>query len=141
VLTAPAAVEAAAPAAAAEGPGLAFQMEAWMPEAIAIMKLRGFVHDHGGEVVESNQGLVRVRLGRSSAASAAMGWLGLRRSGGPLDVELHLGRPAGDRGDSAKQGIRVVFRPAHPGLLGDEAWRERCSQAFVELRAYLMGGG
>ena len=123
-----------------ERPGLPFQMEAWMPEAIAVMKLRGFVHDHGGEVVESTPGLVRVRLGKTSAASAAMGWLGLKRSGGPLDVELHLGRPSGGRGEN-QLGIRVVFRPAHPGLLGDDGWRERCGQAFVELRAYLMGGG
>jgi len=131
---------AVAPAVVEERPGLPFQMEAWMPEAIAIMKLRGFVHDHGGEVVESTPGLVRVRRGKTSAASAAMGWLGLgKRSGGPLDVELHRG-PADGRGEN-RTGIRVVFRPAHPGLLGDDGWRGRCSQAFVELRAYLMGGG
>ncbi len=29
-----------------------FQMEAWMPESIAIMKLRGFAYDMGGEVTE-----------------------------------------------------------------------------------------
>jgi tRNA A-37 threonylcarbamoyl transferase component Bud32 len=132
--------EPVALAAVEEKPGLTFEMEAWMPEQVALMKLRGFVHAYGGEVAESSPGLIRVRLGKTSAASAAMGWLGLRRSGGPLDVELHLGRAGGNRIES-KMGIKVVFRPAAPGLLGDDAWRERCNQAFVELRAYLMGGG
>jgi serine/threonine protein kinase len=39
------------------------QMEAWMPETIAAFKLRGFVHDFGGEVLESVPGKIRVRLG------------------------------------------------------------------------------
>src|SRR5262249_46490896 len=39
------------------------QLEAWMPEKIAAYKLRGFVSDVGGEVVESVPGLIRVRLG------------------------------------------------------------------------------
>src|SRR5205085_6240776 len=30
-----------------------YRMEAWMPDTIAGFKLRGFVHDHDGEVLES----------------------------------------------------------------------------------------
>ena len=48
---------------------LTFQVEAWMPESIAVMKLRGYAHDMGGEVIESVPGLVRLRLGANSGRS------------------------------------------------------------------------
>lgn len=110
-----------------------------MPERIAIMKLRGFVHDAGGEVVESVPGLVKVRLGGRKAQSTAgpLSWLGLRRSSGPIDVELHLHNL--DPGKENQLTIHVLFRPSHPSLLTDRNWRQRCTQVFIELRAYLMG--
>ncbi|MBM3981129.1 MAG: serine/threonine protein kinase [Planctomycetes bacterium] len=117
---------------------LPFHMEAWMPERIAIMKLRGFVHDAGGEVVESVPGLIRVRLGgRKATTSGPFSWLGLRRAAAPIDVELHLHHldPAKDN----ELTIHVLFRPSHPALLTDRNWRQRCTQVFIELRAYLMG--
>jgi serine/threonine-protein kinase len=118
---------------------LPFHMEAWMPEQIAIMKLRGFVHDAGGEVVESVPGLIKVRLGgRHSGAGGALSWLGLgRRASGPIDVELHLHHS--HPGQDNRLAVNVLFRPSHPRLLSDKDWRQRCSQVFVELRAYLMG--
>jgi serine/threonine-protein kinase len=116
---------------------LPFHMEAWMPEVIAIRKLRGFVHDCGGEVLESVPGLIRVRLSRTKTPTSAMSWLGLSRRSGPIDVELHLHRV--DPRQENKLTIHVLFRPSHTSLLGDEKWRERCSDIFVQLRAYLMG--
>jgi len=122
-----------------EQAALPFRMEAWMPETIAIMKLRGFVHDAGGEVVESVPGLIKVRLGgRQTPASSAFAWLGLgRRSSGPIDVELHLQHA--HPGQENQLTVHVLFRPSHPSLLADKIWRGRCSQVFVELRSYLMG--
>ena len=115
---------------------LPFHMEAWLPEGVAIRKLRGFVHDCGGEVLESLPGLIRVRLGKSPGP--AMAWLGLaRRVNGPIDLELHLHRT--DPRQETKLTIHVLFRPAHPSLLADEEWRKRCGKLFIELRAYLMG--
>ena len=117
---------------------LPFHMEAWMPERIAMMKLRGFVHDAGGEVVESVPGLIRVRLGgRKATASGPFSWLGLRKSAAPIDVELHLHHldPTKDN----QLTVHVLFRPSHPALLTDRNWRQRCTQVFIELRAYLMG--
>jgi serine/threonine-protein kinase len=117
---------------------LPFHMEAWMPERIAIMKLRGFVHDAGGEVVESVPGLIKVRLGgRKTTTSGPFSWLGLRKSSGPIDVELHLHHldPTKDN----QLTVHVLFRPSHPALLTDRNWRQRCTQVFIELRAYLMG--
>jgi serine/threonine-protein kinase len=117
---------------------LPFHLEAWMPEQVAIMKLRGFVHDAGGEVVESLPGLIKVRLGgRKGQASGAFAWLGLGRRAGVVDVELHLQHA--HPGEENRLTVHILFRPSHPRLLRDDDWRGRCSQIFVELRAYLMG--
>ena len=71
------------PAAAAETPlpallgantfdphSIVHHLEAWMPEKIATYKLRGFVQDAGGEVIESVPGRIRVRVGIRGTAYA-----------------------------------------------------------------------
>ena len=115
-------------------------MEAWLPERIAIMKLRGFVHDSGGEVVESLPGLIRVRLGSGRATPPGGGplsWIGLRRAANHLDVELQMKHA--DPSQPSLLTVNVLFRPSTPAQLGDTVWRQRCNQVFVELRSYLMG--
>jgi serine/threonine-protein kinase len=135
VASAPTAVH---PAPVREQAALPFHMEAWMPESIAIMKLRGFVHDVGGEVIESVPGLIRVRLGsRKTPVSGPLSWLGLRRASSTVDVELHLHH--NDPAQPNKLTVHVLFRPSHLGLLADRNWRQRCTQIFVEVRSYLMG--
>jgi serine/threonine-protein kinase len=117
--------------------GLPFHMEAWMPEAIAVMKLRGFVHDCGGEVLDVVPGLIRVRLGKSRTPTSTT-WFGFtRRASGPIDVELHM-QKANPKMEN-HLAIQVLFRPSHASLLADDAWKARCNRLFVELRAYLMG--
>ena len=126
------------PSLSREQAALPFHMEAWMPESIAIMKLRGFVHAAGGEVVESLPGLIKVRLGsRKTPTGGPLSWLGLRRSSSVIDLELHLhhAHPSQEN----RLTVHVLFRPGHPSLLGDKSWRQRCSEVFVELRSYLMG--
>ena len=117
---------------------LPFNMEAWMPEKIAIMKLRGFVHDAGGEVVESLPGLIRVRLGaHNQPTGGPLAWLGLRRSSSLVDVELHLKH--NDPTQPNLLTVDVLFRPSHASQLNDRDWQKRCGRVFVELRSYLMG--
>jgi serine/threonine-protein kinase len=114
---------------------LSFQMEAWLPERIALMKLRGFVYDAGGEVLDSQPGCVVVRLG---GKRTGLSWFGLaRRATGPLDVELHLTHAHPQ--EPNRLTVQVVFRPSHPSLLDDPQWQKRCSDVFVQLRSYLMG--
>jgi serine/threonine-protein kinase len=127
------------PAPSREQAALPFHMDAWMPEAIAIVKLRGFVHDNGGEVVESVPGLIKVRLGARKGASNAgpLSWFGLRRASNTVDVELHFSHA--DMSQPNKLTVDVLFRPPHPTLLTDRDWRAKCTQVFVELRSYLMG--
>jgi serine/threonine-protein kinase len=110
-------------------------MEAWLPERIALMKLRGFVYDAGGEVLDSQPGCVVVRLG---GKRTGLSWFGLaRRATGPLDVELHLTHAHPQ--EPNRLTVQVVFRPSHPSLLDDPQWQKRCSDVFVQLRSYLMG--
>jgi serine/threonine-protein kinase len=115
------------------------QFEAWMPEKIASYKLRGFVHDAGGEVVESVPGRIRVRLGGRGSAYAPTGlgsWFGIGRKSGLIDLELQL-----QKADAARDSllhIVVVLRPTETESAGPD-WRDRCAQIFCDLRGYLMG--
>jgi serine/threonine-protein kinase len=118
---------------------LTFTMEAWMPESIAVVKLRGFAHDADGQIVESIPGIVRMKLGpngRYGRQPGNGGWFGLRRSDG-LALELHLHQLEPSRGN--KLIIQAVFRPQSISQLTDSAWRDRCTRAYVDLRSYLMG--
>jgi eukaryotic-like serine/threonine-protein kinase len=120
------------------------QFEAWMPEQVAVMKLRGFVQGVGGEVIDSVPGLIRVRLPKSGAAApAAKGfWNWLRPTpAAPTfeTIELHVRKqPSAGR---SLVDIAVV-RPDAPTEsrrqrhAGADLWRKVCR----ELRAYLMIG-
>ena len=50
---------------------LTYQMEAWMPESIAVVKLQGFAHDADGQIVESVPGVVRMKLGPNGKIARA----------------------------------------------------------------------
>ncbi len=120
---------------------LSFQMEAWMPEKIALVKLRGFVYDSGGEVVESIPGLIKVRLGGrgkgKSPASLPLSWLWSGRRSGIIDVDLRMIQI--DPGRQNHLMIQVLFRPNPLSLRQDGDWCRRCTAIFVQLRSYLMG--
>jgi serine/threonine-protein kinase len=116
-------------------------LDAWMPETIAAFKLRGFVQDVGGEVVESLPGLIRVRLGGRGSLYAATGplaWLGLSRKS-LIDMELRLERTNPAR--ESQLHITVLMRSPDNGTCHNPEWRARCGQVFCDLRAYLMGQG
>jgi serine/threonine-protein kinase len=132
------------PAAAVEAePGtLVHQLEAWMPEAIATFKLRGFVQDVGGDVVESVPGLIRVRLGARgsvywSPGQGPLSWLGLGRRSPLIDMELRLERSSPHQQSLLR--ITVIMSSPDSGAAENPQWRARCNQVFCDLRAYLMG--
>jgi len=116
-------------------------LEAWMPQTIAAYKLRGFVQDFGGEVLESSPGLIRVRLNPdrrlSPARGSALSWLGLGRKLDGINMELRLQQT--DQNRSNQLRITVLMRSADGRNKPDPAWRARCDQVYCELRAYLMG--
>jgi serine/threonine-protein kinase len=118
------------------------QLEAWMPEMIASVKLRGFVQDAGGEVLESIPGRIRVRLGNRGSVYEAPGRssftrLLLGRRPPLIDLELRF-----ERVESSREGllrIVVVLKPHGHYRADDDEWRYRCGKIYCDLRAYLMG--
>ncbi len=83
-------------------------MEAWMPDGIATYKLKGFVHDFQGEVVESVPGMIRVQLGNgggSNGGSKALSWFGFRKKTEFVEMELHL-----DRSNPQQQSLLAHHR-------------------------------
>ncbi len=128
-----------------EDPGVVMHhLEAWMPESIAAYKLRGFVDDVGGQVVESVPGKIRVRLGGRGSVYAfpsggSLSWLGLGRRSGHLDMELLLQRTNPQQQNILT--ISVVMRVPDSRTAATAAWRACCNQIFCDLRAYLMGHG
>jgi serine/threonine-protein kinase len=119
--------------------------EANMPEAMALVKLKGFIYDLCGEVTESAPGLVRVRLqspGAQKQRSPLFSWRGrgdrtsdLLQTASETHLELHMGRK-----DPARPNlltITLVMRPG--GGLVTSSWRNRCQQIGRDLQAYLMG--
>jgi serine/threonine-protein kinase len=119
-------------------------MEAWMPETIAVYKLRGFVQDAGGDVLESIPGKIRVLLGKPgtaymSAPSGPLSWIGFGRKSSLIDMELLM-----EQADSRRPGllrISVHMRSPNGELPNEPYWRARCNQVFIDLRGYLMGLG
>jgi serine/threonine-protein kinase len=105
-------------------------IDSWMHEKIAKYKLRGFVQEMGGEVIESVPGMIRVLVGNRSFS-----WLGFGRRSGAIEIELRL---KADANRDSLLHITVLMRPTNPRQTMTLDWRARCDQAFCELRAYLM---
>jgi hypothetical protein len=117
-------------------------LEAWMPEAVAACKLRGFVHDVGGEIAESVPGRVRMRVGGKGSIYAfprrsSFAWLGLGSRPSPISCDLHLEHA--DEGRDNRLYITVVFHAGSRDQATDLNWRNLCTQIFCDLRGYLMG--
>jgi serine/threonine-protein kinase len=121
------------------------QLEAWMPEQIAVYKLQAFAQAVAGEVVESSPGFLRLRVGRPPPApkkSGLFSLLGLARNPEPeafceIDVELRLRRRP-----TEPQGVLDLYvllrpagrngRPVHPD------YHARCTDIQRTLRSFLM---
>jgi serine/threonine-protein kinase len=134
---------AQAPAKPVIDPGaVVHELEAWMPETIASYKLRGFVQDMGGEVLESVPGRIRVRVGLDGgtarqAGQGPLSWLGLARKPTQIEMELHLQRSDPERSNLLH--ITVAMRAVPGRTSSDGRWRAHCDQLYCDLRGYLMG--
>jgi serine/threonine-protein kinase len=121
---------------------LVHELEAWMPEMMMAYKLRGFVQDAGGEVLECEPGHIRVHLGGRgsqyrSNGSGALSWLRLGRKSGQIELNLFM-----DRIDCQREShlhITVAILPVEKSERDGLEWHERCEQIFCDLRGYVMG--
>lgn len=131
---APAAPAAGADPAAANA--FVEYLEAYMPEQIAIFKLRGFVEAVGGKMLESAPGLVRVRL-KAPQSKGMFSWLGLGGKLGPIDLELHMKNK--DPNQRNLLHITALLKPAGGGPLPvHPEWKSHCQRIQATLKAYLM---
>jgi serine/threonine protein kinase len=124
------------------------QFSVVVPERLAAAKLRGFVEDLRAEVLESEPGLIRLRVGLpagyqervATGSSIFRVFQVLRRPAvepgrEPIAVELHLERP-----DPALPRLNVVVKcsPVKDFLPKDRhAWNSRCEKLSTMLRQYL----
>jgi len=125
-----------------------FRLEAWMPQSVAAVKLRGFLDDRG-EVKASAPGYLKVgvRMPRKAVVgprpSSLFARLGLGRKAEPptefelVDVEVLTATP--DASQPSK--LLVTVRMHTPRLRNiDETtrWLDWCKQVQMDLAAYLM---
>jgi serine/threonine-protein kinase len=122
----------------AERNAIVQHVTAKMPESMAMLKLKGFICDQGGEIVESIPGLIRVRLGETVKQSGGLfGWFsGPRtRAGSFIDMELHMEKP--DPGQPSEMAITLKLMSPTGAFNADS--RDKCERIGRELQAYLMG--
>ncbi len=119
---------------------------AFMPERLAAAKLRGFVEDYGGQVMTSEPGIIRMRLGlpngykEAKEGSGIFGWFSARRPSvprgqEPIELELQMDKP-----DPGQPRLCVVaaFRPLKDYMPHDKQnWHFRCDKLHMALRQYL----
>lgn len=140
---------AASPSPAVFDPrGVIHHLEAWMPESIAVVKLRGFAEDAGGTVVESVPGKIVLRF-RDPIAAPPLPPRGLRswfRRSAPPEVvplttmELHMQKKPAERQNLLL--VTVAIRPeGNTHRATDPDWQALVERRFRDLRAYLMGRG
>jgi serine/threonine protein kinase len=137
-----------APVEEAEDPHVVvYQLEAWMPEQIAAVKLRGFLDAAGGEAIESVPGLIRFRLKwrRVEVAPAPVrghwSWLGLAPKASVewewAHMDIVLEKPAGDTSSRLLLTVRLRTEESTP-LEAATQWHDWCDRLHRDLKAYLM---
>ena len=126
------------------------EFSAFMPERLAAAKIRGFVDDLKGEVLESEPGLIRLRLGLPShhgdapaTGSTILSWFRtvkkptVTTGQEPIEMELMLDRPDPSQ---SRLHVAVAFHPMkeYPPAC-PKTWRTRCDKINAMLKQY-MGG-
>jgi serine/threonine protein kinase len=131
------------------------ELEAWMPERIAVVKLKGFVDDMHGEVVESVGGKIRVLFGQPNckyqmpgapkpagkSSSGLGGWFGLGGSAPKvksklIEMELQMDKKEDPRGSVLH--VTVLLRAESGPMPRSPDWFELCNQIYKDLRAYFI---
>jgi hypothetical protein len=125
-----------------------YNLQAWMPEKIAVLKLQGFVRAEDGEIIESMPGLVRVQLldrhylPPDTPPPNLLSWLGLAQPPRPQTrvlAELTMQLKYKETDFQKLLDITVRIRPGPDGEPFSPRWRAYSDRMFCSLRSYLMG--
>ncbi|HEX3147942.1 MAG TPA: serine/threonine-protein kinase [Gemmataceae bacterium] len=110
------------------------KVEAWMPDRIAVLKLGGFLQDAGGQVVNTQPGLLQATFGVGS--TGLLSRLFAKPKGDGIELDLNLDRP---NPTQSKLVITAVFRvPGGGPPKNKAAWTDRCLRIFEQMKQYLM---
>jgi serine/threonine protein kinase len=137
---------AALPPTHDEPDAVVFLLTIAMIESIALLKVKGFVHDLKGEIVESVPGLIRVHLVEGDkeakgASSGVLSWLGRapERTAAPprlTEMRLHMQKKPG--GKPNELSLKLVLRQKGARDVDRAAWQARCAQIHKDLKSYLI---
>lgn len=126
----------------------ALVLRGWMPEKIAILKLKGFLDDNHGEVTESEPGLVRVKLKVQTEPPpppppAALLWLGLakkpKQAKPPEEVQLDLFLEKKDPAQPNNLSITALLQPPEDSaLVRLNLWKKFCQRIEGSLCQHLI---
>jgi serine/threonine protein kinase len=123
-----------------------YELQASMVESIALLKLKGFVQDLKGRIIESVPGLIRVYFVEEPAETkdpppGRLSWFGktATRTASPpcvMEMRLHLAKQA--TGRSNDLALKLVLRPKGPLAGTRTQFRARCDKIHRDLQAYLI---
>jgi serine/threonine protein kinase len=123
------------------------RFEALLPPKLAATKIKAFVDEVGGAVIESEPGRIQIGIGLiettsgKPSRSGVIGWLssmrgnrGVRPGEEPIRIHLNL-----QNLDSNRVAVSVAYQP-EPEFLPDDGdeWNGRCEGLHNVLRMYLM---
>jgi serine/threonine protein kinase len=134
--------ESVPPEPAVDANALVRTTEAWMPDRIAVIKLGGFLQDLGGELFNTQPGLLQARF--SPPAGKPVGLLDriLGRTaivGDGIELDLNLDKPDPSQ---SRLVVTAVFRATGGGAPRElTVWKARCLLIFEEMKKYLMAAG
>jgi serine/threonine-protein kinase len=108
-----------------------YELDARMPDTLVTLKLKGFVHDIDGEVLDSVPGRLKVRVGHNGG-----GWFGgMFRKTPIVDMDLVLERH--NPNHPSDLHITIVMTTPDRKAFQSQLWQQRCDHIFIELRSYL----
>jgi serine/threonine-protein kinase len=126
--------------------GRIYTLQAWMPERIAVLKLQGFLDGAGGEVVDSQPGLVRLRLPmKEKPATKTKGGLlaklMFRDPGTPpppdyLHVDIYMEQRDPRQPNCLTLTLVMRGDDGHP--IDDRQGAKFCEKASTEICSFLM---
>jgi serine/threonine-protein kinase len=111
------------------------EVEAWMPDRIAVIKLGGFLQDAGAEIVNSQPGLLQAKF-RPEGGAGILARIFTKNSSDGIALDLNLERP---NPAESRLIVTAVFRiPGGGAPRNKPAWAARCLAIFEDMRHYLM---
>lgn len=128
---------------------MVYEYQAWMPEKIAVLKLRGFLEEVHGEVLETHPGLVKVRFKVHTEPPAGpppakvLVWLGLAEKPPPppepdwptLDIYMEIKDPH----QPNLLSITAILQPGDDSkMVRKNKWRKFCDMINAGLCQHMI---